>query len=75
MRFHQGGRDRPGYDRRKLHRWAERLAALPAGETFAYFNNDTGGAAVRDALTLRDLLRERGVDVAAVARTPPMSSA
>jgi uncharacterized protein YecE (DUF72 family) len=69
VRFHQGGVDRPDYDRRKLRRWADRLAALRARETFVYFNNDTGGAAVRDAITLRDLLVERGVHVAAPAHT------
>jgi uncharacterized protein YecE (DUF72 family) len=63
IRFHQGGVHRPGYDRRKLRRWADRLAALRARETFVYFNNDTGGAAVQDALALRNLLVERGVHV------------
>jgi uncharacterized protein YecE (DUF72 family) len=56
VRFHQG---RPGiadYPRDKLRRWAERIAASPARETYIYFNNDPGGAAVRDALTLTELL-------------------
>jgi uncharacterized protein YecE (DUF72 family) len=46
----------PGYTRTKLRRWADRIRALPAGDVFAYFNNDTGGAAVRDALTLTEML-------------------
>jgi uncharacterized protein YecE (DUF72 family) len=68
VRFHQGRPDRPDYDRRKLRRWADRLEAAPADEVFVYFNNDTGGAAVRDALTFRTMLAERGLHVAS---TPP----
>jgi uncharacterized protein YecE (DUF72 family) len=58
VRFHQG---RPGiadYPREKLRRWAARIAGMPARETFVYFNNDPGGAAVRDAMTLTAMLRE-----------------
>jgi uncharacterized protein YecE (DUF72 family) len=66
VRFHQGRSTAPGYERRKLRSYAERIAALGEDETFAYFNNDTGGAAVRDARTLIDLLAERGVNVAGV---------
>jgi uncharacterized protein YecE (DUF72 family) len=75
VRFHQGGTHRPDYDRRKLRRWADRLAALRARETFVYFNNDTGGAAVRDAITLRELLVERRVRVAAPTGTSGRVSA
>lgn len=64
VRFHQGRRDAPGYRREKLRRWAERLAGLPAREVFAYFNNDPGGAAVRDAETLMRLLEDLGAPVA-----------
>jgi uncharacterized protein YecE (DUF72 family) len=56
IRFHQGRQLMPGYTRTKLRRWADRIRALPAGDVFAYFNNDTGGAAVRDALTLTEML-------------------
>jgi uncharacterized protein YecE (DUF72 family) len=56
IRFHQGCTLAPGYTRTKLRRWADRIRALPAGDVFVYFNNDTGGAAVRDALTLTELL-------------------
>jgi uncharacterized protein YecE (DUF72 family) len=63
LRFHQGTERGPGYRREKLRRWAGRIVALDAAETFVYFNNDTGGAAVRDAETLRELLRERGAAV------------
>lgn len=56
VRFHQGRELEPGYTREKLRRWADRIAALPARDVFVYFNNDTGGAAVRDAFTLTELL-------------------
>jgi len=39
------------------------LARVP--EVFVYFNNDTGGAAVRDATTFMELLEGRDVAVAA----------
>jgi uncharacterized protein YecE (DUF72 family) len=63
LRFHRGGHGQAGadYDRDKLRRWADRIAALPAREVFVYFNNDPTGAAVRDAATMIELLRERGV--------------
>jgi uncharacterized protein YecE (DUF72 family) len=63
VRMHQGRPNAPGYTREKLRRWAGRLAELPAKETFVYFNNDTGGAAVRDARTLTEVLDEAGVPV------------
>ncbi|HEX7464801.1 MAG TPA: DUF72 domain-containing protein [Actinomycetota bacterium] len=56
VRFHQGRYDGPDYPREKLRRWARRISALSAREVLAYFNNDAGGAAVRDALTLTELL-------------------
>jgi uncharacterized protein YecE (DUF72 family) len=63
LRFHKGTRVLPGYPRAKLRRWVARIANLAAGEVFAFFNNDTGGAAVRDARTLTELLAKRGVDI------------
>jgi uncharacterized protein YecE (DUF72 family) len=63
LRFHQGRRTGPGYPRSKLRRFADRLAAMDAREMWVFFNNDPQGAAVRDAFTLTDLLRERGVAV------------
>jgi uncharacterized protein YecE (DUF72 family) len=65
LRFHQGGRSRPGYARRKLRAYADRVAELGDAEVFVYFNNDTGGAAVRDATTFMELLEGRDVAVAA----------
>ncbi len=66
VRFHQGRRTVPDYDRRKLRRWADRIAGLDAKDVYLYFNNDTGGAAIRDATAMRDLLAERDVPVAEV---------
>lgn len=63
VRFHKGTRSRPGYTRTKLRRWAERLATLDAKDVFVYFNNDTGGAAVRDARTLTRYLHDSVGDV------------
>ena len=69
VRFHQGGHGPLGsdYSREKLRRWADRIAGLPAGDVFAYFNNDQGGAAVRDAATLAELLDGHGLPVARAA--------
>jgi uncharacterized protein YecE (DUF72 family) len=63
VRFHQGRRVAPGYPREKLRRWAERLGGIEAEEVWVFFNNDTGGAALRDAVTLTDLLAARGARV------------
>ena len=56
LRFHRGTEDGFDYPREKLRRWAEKIASLPAGEVYVYFNNDPGGAAVRDAEHLRSVL-------------------
>jgi uncharacterized protein YecE (DUF72 family) len=64
IRFHQGQPFAPGYTRDKLRRWAERIAGLEASDVYVYFNNDTGGAAIRDAATLIELLTGVGADVA-----------
>ena len=63
VRFHQGRAAAPGYTRAKLRLWAERLAAADVERSYLYFNNDTDGAAVRDAQTLMSLLRDRNVAV------------
>jgi uncharacterized protein YecE (DUF72 family) len=67
LRFHQGRADGPDYAGRKLRRWAHRIAELPVADAYIYFNNDPGGAAVRDASTMQRLLLERSVVVAAPA--------
>jgi uncharacterized protein YecE (DUF72 family) len=63
IRFHQGTRTGPDYRRGKLRTWAERISEMAASDVWAYFNNDHGGAAVRDALFLREALSEGGSDV------------
>ena len=63
VRLHKGGPVRPGYSRRKLERWADRVVAMDASDVYVYFNNDTSGAALRDARTLTSLLGGLGADV------------
>jgi uncharacterized protein YecE (DUF72 family) len=63
LRFHQGREDAPRYARDKLRRFADRLAGSQASETYVFFNNDTGGAAIRDAVVLTELLEARGAPV------------
>jgi uncharacterized protein YecE (DUF72 family) len=53
LRLHHGRVDW-GYDDVDLERWAAELAA--SGSGFVYANNDPGGAAIRDARRIRDLL-------------------
>jgi uncharacterized protein YecE (DUF72 family) len=64
IRFHQGRIGAPDYPTDKLRRWADRIAELDIRDGWIYFNNDEGGAAPRDAITLRSLLRARGVRTA-----------
>jgi uncharacterized protein YecE (DUF72 family) len=64
LRFHQGRRTHPGYTRAKLRAWADRIKEMGVGEAWIFFNNDPLAAAPNDALTLTDLLRRRGLDVA-----------
>jgi len=63
VRFHQGTNLGPGYRRPRLRKWAEAIASLDAEETWVYFNNDPTGAAIRDAVTLAELLLDLGADV------------
>jgi uncharacterized protein YecE (DUF72 family) len=56
VRFHRGTRRGFPYTAEKIRRWAHVIASLEAGEVFVYFNNDPGGAAVRDAERLRRAL-------------------
>lgn len=54
LRLHHGRKDWP-YGKPALRRWAKKLRDA-FEEGYAYTNNDPGGAAPRDALTLRELL-------------------
>lgn len=63
VRFHgASGRYDGSYPPERLEEWAVWLAAQTAAgiDVYAYFNNDVGGHAPRDALTLRGLLEARG---------------
>ncbi len=79
LRFHQGSEHGPGYSREKLRRWARRIEALPATDVFVYFNNDAGGAAVRDALSLSAMLSRatagRTTALPRTRRSPPRGGA
>jgi uncharacterized protein YecE (DUF72 family) len=63
LRFHQGQESVPDYTPEKLRRWADRIVSLPAQDAYVFFNNDPGGAAVRDSVTLTRYLRKRGASV------------
>jgi uncharacterized protein YecE (DUF72 family) len=65
LRLHQGSRVAPGYPRAKLRRLAELIVRIPARDVFVFFNNDQGGAAIRDAKKMTELLEGRGAEVAA----------
>ena len=60
-RFHGTARYSGSYSDEALDQWAEWLAArLRAGvPVYAYFNNDVGGHAPRDAVRLREAIRKR----------------
>ena len=44
------------YSDSQLQAWVERMKAWPVTAVYAYFNNDPGGAAVRNAMTLKTLV-------------------
>ncbi|MGW0700373.1 DUF72 domain-containing protein [Streptomyces sp. NPDC002867] len=63
LRFHEGrARPWPGYGRQALASWADRVAdAWPdRADVYAFFNNDPGGAAVRDAAAFTRAVVARG---------------
>jgi len=76
LRFHEGAaRPWPSYGEAALRSWVSRLGAPGPGDgappgghdAYVYFNNDPGGAAVRDAARFAALARAAGWDV---TRTP-----
>lgn len=71
VRFHAGtGRPRPCYAPRALEQWAAALSAqYPSGDVYAYFNNDQGACAPRDAVRFAHALARHG---ARVARVPSL---
>jgi uncharacterized protein YecE (DUF72 family) len=58
LRMHRGREARGGFTREELKTWAAQVQALSSiGKgVYVYFNNDWEGFAIRDALTLRELL-------------------
>jgi uncharacterized protein YecE (DUF72 family) len=63
VRFHEGrATPHPCYGRTALDTWSRRLADLWGDEedVYAFFNNDGGGCAVRDARTFRAAVRRAG---------------
>ncbi|MFF0545933.1 DUF72 domain-containing protein [Nocardia thailandica] len=70
LRLHAGrARPAPHYGRRALDSWAHRLRDTwpDDADVWVYFNNDPGGAAVRDAVTFARAARAAG---ATVSRAP-----
>ena len=62
VRFHFGTQKYGGgYDAARLEEWGQWLAERAAEglDVFAYFNNDTGGHAPRDAVRLRQRIQSR----------------
>jgi uncharacterized protein YecE (DUF72 family) len=59
VRFHGRTRwYRHDYSGEELAAWARRIVLSRAKEVWVYFNNDREGFALKNALELRDLLRE-----------------
>ncbi len=77
VRLHEGrASPRPSYGRSALASWLDRTADAwpePGADVFVYFNNDHGGAAVRNARTLVRMARHRGVAVAGDRRRESVS--
>jgi uncharacterized protein YecE (DUF72 family) len=72
VRFHEGkGADAPGYDRDVLRRWVRRIAETWStnADVFVYFNNDSGGHAVRDAVAFAELAEAAGLSTTRVPST------
>ncbi|NUT40847.1 MAG: DUF72 domain-containing protein [Thermoactinospora sp.] len=57
VRLHEGrAAPRPMYGRAALKTWADRIAGQHWDDCYVYFNNDPGGAAVRNATTFESLV-------------------
>lgn len=70
VRLHEGAaRERPRYGERALRSWVRRIGDAWPAETqvYVYFNNDSGGAAIRDAARFARIARAAGH---AVSRVP-----
>lgn len=66
LRLHEGAaRPWPAYGGQALRSWADRVGGTWSGDedVYVYFNNDPGGAAVRNAVRFGGLLRRAGAAV------------
>jgi uncharacterized protein YecE (DUF72 family) len=73
LRFHEGSAHPwPMYGRQALGSWVDRLDGV--SDAYVYFNNDPGGAAVRNAVTFAELAEAAGRTVTRV-RPPDRISA
>jgi uncharacterized protein YecE (DUF72 family) len=64
IRFHEGrGSRAPGYEGDVLRKWVEQIAASwdANDDIYVYFNNDTAGHAIRDAVTFAALAEAAGL--------------
>ncbi|MFE9789208.1 DUF72 domain-containing protein [Nocardia salmonicida] len=69
LRLHAGrATPLPSYGKQALSGWAHRLLDTwsPDADSYVYFNNDHGGAAVRDAATFAHLAAAAGADATRV---------
>ncbi|MFC4372563.1 DUF72 domain-containing protein [Nocardia halotolerans] len=74
LRLHAGrASPPPHYGRQALRGWAQRLLDTWSADadSYVYFNNDPGGAAVRDAITFAHLAAHAGADVSRVPDPHP----
>lgn len=72
VRFHHGtASPRPCYGRTALETWSDRIASLwePDLDVFVFFNNDTLGCAVRDAIVFSRALAKRGFECTRVPKS------
>jgi uncharacterized protein YecE (DUF72 family) len=57
VRFHRGRGREGSFTRAQLREWSSRIETwLEKGDVYAYFNDDWGGLAIREAVALRKLL-------------------
>ncbi|MFE3543834.1 DUF72 domain-containing protein [Nocardia sp. NPDC059177] len=74
LRLHAGrASPAPHYGRQALAGWVDRLLDSAPGDSYVYFSNDHGGAAVRDAVTFARQARGAGAEVTRVPDLPVTS--
>jgi uncharacterized protein YecE (DUF72 family) len=77
VRFHGGtGTYRGRYEEGTLLGWSQWLAAQARSgrDAWAYFNNDIGGAAIEDALTLRSMVAQAARSIGGELPGPNISA-